>query len=88
MYITVHLPYKIGKEAEMAYDTETNAPEEAYAELRLKRCKPENFSEEKYRKLHEENRTTLAEMCDCDVKYVTPISGKEYEENAGLAEDE
>lgn len=66
--------YRIGKEANLAYDTETGEPTECYTKIRIDGCR-ENITEEEYKESH---RALIKEL-EIPLKFITPISLEEYE---------
>lgn len=66
--------YRIRKEANLAYDTETGEPTECYTKLRLDGYR-ENITEEEYEEAHK----LLTRGLKIPLEYVTSVSLEEYE---------
>jgi hypothetical protein len=78
MYATVHFPFRLAKEVNIAHNMITGEPSEAYTEITLKRSKTQ-WTPEKYAELHQSLRKIIAQKFNCSVDHVIPITGAEYE---------
>jgi hypothetical protein len=67
--------YRISKEANMAFNLETGAPEEAYFQVKMK---VSNIPED-YEKSHQAIGRVLAKQGGCDPEWVIPISTEDYD---------
>ena len=85
MYYDLRFPYRIEEEAGIANDGQGNDVE-AYIQIKIGNAK-KAITEEEYDAMHEENRHTVANMLEKDVKWITPITGEEYENNVDEEEE-
>lgn len=69
--------YRISKEANLAYNLETGAPEEAYAQVKME---VSNMPED-YEKSHRAIGNVLAKQGGYNPEWVIPISSEEYDLN-------
>jgi hypothetical protein len=81
--------YKISKEANLAYDTETGEPAECYMQFSMKDDNDNivDVSEDFYHKKHASAIRQLAKLGEFKEEWFEPITIEQYEKNMEESED-